>query len=40
MRVTYLPHEAAAEVSNQEEGVEFNWSESHLVSDSSDLNFN
>ena len=41
---TYLPHEAVAEVSNHKEPigrgcVEFNWFESHLVSDSNDLRF-
>ena len=44
MYITYLPHEAVAEVSNHKEPigrgcVEFNWFESRLVSDSNDLRF-
>ena len=40
--ITYLPHEAAAEVSKDKEPigrgrVEFNWIESQLMSDSSEL---
>ena len=40
--ITYLPHEAVAEVSNHKEPigrrcVEFNWLENQLVSGSNDL---
>ena len=42
MYITYLPHEAVAEVSNHKEPigrgrVEFNWFKSHLMSDSNEL---
>ena len=40
--ITYLPHEAVAEVSKDKEPIgrecaEFNWFESRLMSDSNDL---
>ena len=43
--ITYLPHAAVAEVSNHKEPigrgcVDFNWFESQLLSDSSDLESN
>ena len=41
-KLTYLPHEAVAEVSKDKEPIgrgcgEFNWFESQLMSDSSEL---
>ena len=41
---TYLPHKAVAEVSKDKEpigreGAEFNWFESQLMSDSSEVRF-
>ena len=42
--ITYLPHEAVAEVSKDKEPIgrecaEFNWFESQLMSDSSEVRF-
>ena len=42
--LTYLPHEAVAEVSKDKEPIgrecaEFNWFESQLMSDSSEVRF-